>query len=136
MNVNEVMANRCARISGEPLSSQEPVYNIDDHVNMSQSSNEFVPDRDKCGGSLWREVPANAGSARPARRPRRQGMCVIVFNDGLHVVDANLDVRKFASVAAKERNPGRVGQGKARKMWANRWFSACELRKLCEEWNS
>jgi fumarate hydratase class II len=42
MNVNEVIANRCSQIAGEPLGSHEPVH-PNDHVNMSQSSNDSFP---------------------------------------------------------------------------------------------
>jgi fumarate hydratase class II len=42
MNVNEVIANRCAQIAGQPLGSHKPVH-PNDHVNMSQSSNDSFP---------------------------------------------------------------------------------------------
>src|ERR1700757_992461 len=42
MNVNEVIANRCAQIAGQPRGSQKPVH-PNDHVNMSQSSNDSFP---------------------------------------------------------------------------------------------
>jgi fumarate hydratase class II len=42
MNVNEVIANRCSQITGEPLGSHKPVH-PNDHVNMSQSSNDNFP---------------------------------------------------------------------------------------------
>jgi fumarate hydratase class II len=42
MNVNEVIANRCSQIAGQPLGSHRPVH-PNDHVNMSQSSNDSFP---------------------------------------------------------------------------------------------
>src|SRR5215467_13845417 len=42
MNVNEVFANRCSQIAGQPLGSLKPVH-PNDHVNMSQSSNDSFP---------------------------------------------------------------------------------------------
>src|SRR5262249_34044079 len=42
MNVNEVIANRCSQIAGQPLGSHTPVH-PNDHVNMSQSSNDSFP---------------------------------------------------------------------------------------------
>jgi fumarate hydratase class II len=42
MNVNEVISNRCAQIAGEPLGGHKPVH-PNDHVNMSQSSNDSFP---------------------------------------------------------------------------------------------
>ena len=42
MNVNEVVANRCCQLVGTPLGSKRPVH-PNDHVNMSQSSNDSFP---------------------------------------------------------------------------------------------
>jgi fumarate hydratase class II len=42
MNVNEVISNRCCQLEGEPLGSKIPVH-PNDHVNMSQSSNDSFP---------------------------------------------------------------------------------------------
>jgi fumarate hydratase class II len=42
MNVNEVISNRCAQIAGQPLGGHKPVH-PNDHVNMSQSSNDSFP---------------------------------------------------------------------------------------------
>ena len=42
MNVNEVISNRCCQIAGTPLGSKTPVH-PNDHVNMSQSSNDSFP---------------------------------------------------------------------------------------------
>jgi fumarate hydratase class II len=42
MNVNEVVSNRCCQLAGTPLGSKHPVH-PNDHVNMSQSSNDTFP---------------------------------------------------------------------------------------------
>src|SRR5689334_9982585 len=42
MNVNEVVSNRCCQLAGRPLGSKTPVH-PNDHVNMSQSSNDSFP---------------------------------------------------------------------------------------------
>src|SRR6267378_992671 len=42
MNVNEVIANRCSQLAGQPLGSKKPVH-PNDHANMSQSSNDTFP---------------------------------------------------------------------------------------------
>ena len=42
MNANEVIANRCSQLAGEPLGSKKPVH-PNDHVNMGQSSNDVIP---------------------------------------------------------------------------------------------
>src|SRR6185369_1887932 len=42
MNVNEVISNRSCQLAGTPLGSKHPVH-PNDHVNMSQSSNDSFP---------------------------------------------------------------------------------------------
>jgi fumarate hydratase class II len=42
MNVNEVISNRCCQLAGTLLGSKSPVH-PNDHVNMSQSSNDTFP---------------------------------------------------------------------------------------------
>jgi len=42
MNVNEVIANRCSQLAGQPVGSKKPVH-PNDHVNMGQSSNDVIP---------------------------------------------------------------------------------------------
>src|SRR5579863_8366679 len=42
MNVNEVISNRCCQLAGTTLGSKSPVH-PNDHVNMSQSSNDSFP---------------------------------------------------------------------------------------------
>jgi fumarate hydratase class II len=42
MNANEVIANRANQLLGHPLGAKEPVH-PNDHVNLSQSSNDVVP---------------------------------------------------------------------------------------------
>ena len=41
-NANEVIANRCSQLAGQPVGSQRPVHPNDD-VNLGQSSNDIVP---------------------------------------------------------------------------------------------
>jgi fumarate hydratase class II len=42
MNANEVIANRASEMAGAPLGSKRPIH-PNDHVNMSQSSNDTFP---------------------------------------------------------------------------------------------
>ena len=42
MNINEVISNRCCQLAGTPLGSKRPIH-PNDHVNMSQSSNDSFP---------------------------------------------------------------------------------------------
>lgn len=42
MNMNEVISNRCSQLEGKSLGGKEPVH-PNDHVNLSQSSNDTFP---------------------------------------------------------------------------------------------
>lgn len=42
MNINEVIANRASQLMDQPLGSKRPIH-PNDHVNMSQSSNDTFP---------------------------------------------------------------------------------------------
>ncbi|MFM7123559.1 MAG: lyase family protein, partial [Fluviibacter sp.] len=42
MNINEVISNRCCQLAGTEVGSKKPVH-PNDHVNMSQSSNDNFP---------------------------------------------------------------------------------------------
>ena len=60
MNVNEVISNRCCQLAGTPLGSRTPVH-PNDHVNMSQSSNDTFPSAMNIAavvGTTRRLVPA------------------------------------------------------------------------------
>ena len=63
MNANEVIANRCSLMAGKPIGSKEPVH-PNDHVNMSQSSNDVIPtSHSYCGGGIDSErIDAGVGS--------------------------------------------------------------------------
>ncbi|MBV9585556.1 MAG: class II fumarate hydratase, partial [Alphaproteobacteria bacterium] len=68
MNVNEVIANRCSQLAGQPLGSKKPVHPNDD-VNMSQSSNDTFP------SAMY--IAAASGVVRslaPALRGLRDGL--------------------------------------------------------------
>lgn len=70
MNVNEVIANRCSQLAGQPLGSKNPAH-PNDHVNMSQSSNDSFP------SSMC--IAAALGVARdllPALENLRQGLAL------------------------------------------------------------
>ncbi len=60
MNVNEVISNRSCQLVGTPLGSKTPVH-PNDHVNMSQSSNDTFPSAmyiAAAGGVTDRLLPA------------------------------------------------------------------------------
>src|SRR6201995_3747765 len=63
MNVNEVIANRASQLAGTALGSKTPVH-PNDHVNMSQSTNDNFPTAMYIAAALGtkqRLVPAVAG---------------------------------------------------------------------------
>src|SRR5258705_4257972 len=60
MNVNEVIANRAIELAGGKLGSKDPVH-PNDHVNMSQSSNDTFPTAMHIAAALevtWHLVPS------------------------------------------------------------------------------
>ena len=60
MNVNEVISNRCCQLAGTDLGSKTPIH-PNDHVNMSQSSNDSFPTAmyiAAAAGVMQRLIPA------------------------------------------------------------------------------
>ncbi len=62
MNVNEVIANRAAELAGGTLGRKEPIH-PNDHVNMSQSSNDTFPTAMHVAAVEQRSSPPSAGCA-------------------------------------------------------------------------
>jgi fumarate hydratase class II len=56
MNVNEVISNRCCQLAGTPLGSKRPIH-PNDHVNMSQSSNDTFPSAMHIAAAIHTEGP-------------------------------------------------------------------------------
>ena len=70
MNANEVISNRAIEMLGGVMGSKSPVH-PNDHVNMSQSSNDTYPTAMHIAGAeeiVHRLIPALQGFARGARR--------------------------------------------------------------------
>jgi fumarate hydratase class II len=61
MNVNEVISNRACQLAGTPLGSKTPVH-PNDHVNMSQSSNDTFP-----SAMYTRSTPRRASGTTSSR---------------------------------------------------------------------
>ena len=61
MNVNEVIAARANEMLGGKRGAKSPVH-PNDHVNMSQSSNDSFPDRDAYRGGRRDRPPLAAGA--------------------------------------------------------------------------
>jgi len=60
MNVNEVISNRCCQLADTPVGSKKPVH-PNDHVNMSQSSNDNFPAAMYVAAAVevtWKLLPA------------------------------------------------------------------------------
>ena len=75
MNVNEVISNRCCQLAGTALGSKTPVH-PNDHVNMSQSSNDSFPSAMYIAAAVnvtQRLVPSVAALRDAITRRRRNG---------------------------------------------------------------
>ena len=96
MNVNEVIANRCSQIAGQPLGSKKPAH-PNDHVNMSQSSNDSFPSA-MC-------IAAVLGTVRdllPALGSLRQGLSL--------KAEAWKDIVKIGRTHLQDATPLTLGQ--------------------------
>ncbi|WP_035353677.1 class II fumarate hydratase [Edaphobacter aggregans] len=89
MNVNEVISNRCCQLAGTPLGSKTPVH-PNDHVNMSQSSNDSFPTAMNIAAAVnvnERLVPA-VRALRDAIAPKAEEWKDIVKIGRTHMQDA------------------------------------------------
>jgi fumarate hydratase class II len=96
MNVNEVIANRCSQLAGQPLGSKKPVHPNDD-ANMSQSSNDTFP------SAMY--IAAAIGVVRrvmPALRGLREGLAA--------KADAWADIVKIGRTHLQDATPLTLGQ--------------------------
>jgi fumarate hydratase, class II len=89
MNVNEVISNRACELAGTPLGSKSPVH-PNDHVNMSQSSNDSFPSAmyiAAATGLTARLLPA-VGKLREALDTRSKAWEEIIKIGRTHLQDA------------------------------------------------
>jgi fumarate hydratase class II len=89
MNVNEVISNRCCQLAGTALGSKTPVH-PNDHVNMSQSSNDSFPSAMHIAtalGATQRLAPA-VGALRDAVNAKSQDWRDVVKIGRTHMQDA------------------------------------------------
>src|SRR5256886_8905218 len=89
MNVNEVISNRCIQLVGGTLGAQEPVH-PNDHVNMSQSSNDTFPTAMHIAGYMMataRTIPALTRLRDAIARNARQWADVVQIGR-THLEDA------------------------------------------------
>ncbi|MBN8899590.1 MAG: fumarate hydratase, class II [Rhodospirillales bacterium 69-11] len=89
MNVNEVVSNRACQIAGSELGSKHPVH-PNDHVNMSQSSNDSFPTAMNMAAAIetkQRLLPA-AAALRDAIAAKAEAWKDIVKIGRTHMQDA------------------------------------------------
>src|SRR5246127_1795525 len=89
MNVNEVISNRCCQLAGTALGGKTPVH-PNDHVNMSQSSNDSFPSAMNVAATLnvkQRLIPA-VKALRDAIATKSQQWKDIVKIGRTHMQDA------------------------------------------------
>jgi fumarate hydratase, class II len=96
MNVNEVISNRCCQLAGTPLGSKTPVH-PNDHVNMSQSSNDSFP------SAMYIAAAVNmSGRLVPAVEALRQAIAT--------KADAWKDIVKIGRTHMQDATPLTLGQ--------------------------
>jgi fumarate hydratase class II len=89
MNANEVISNRAIELAGGELGSKIPVH-PNDHVNMSQSSNDTFPTAMHVAGAIviWERLLPRVRSLRDALDARATEYADIVKIGRTHLQDA------------------------------------------------
>jgi len=114
MNVNEVISNRCCQLADTPVGSKKPVH-PNDHVNMSQSSNDNFPTAMYIAaavGVTWKLLPA-AKALRDAIDDKAKAWADIVKIGRTHLQDATpitLGQEWSGYVGMLAENVGRIEQ--------------------------
>ena len=107
MNANEVISNRAIEMLGGVMGSKKPVH-PNDHVNMSQSSNDTFPTAMHIACAEEIHHRSAAGAAEAAQRAERQGAEVedIIKIGRTHTQDATpLTLgQEFSGYAAQVEN--------------------------------
>lgn len=96
MNVNEVISNRCCQLAGKALGSKTPVH-PNDHVNMSQSSNDNFPSAMCIAAAV-----GVSGTLLPAVKNLRDGLAA--------KVEAWKDIVKIGRTHMQDATPLTLGQ--------------------------
>jgi fumarate hydratase class II len=89
MNVNEVIGNRAIELAGGKLGSKDPIH-PNDHVNMSQSSNDTFPTAMHVAAALaiTRRLVPSVKALRDALAARARAFADIVKIGRTHLQDA------------------------------------------------
>jgi len=96
MNVNEVVSNRCCQLAGTAPGSKSPVH-PNDHVNMSQSSNDTFPSAMCIAAAM-----GVSGTLVPAVGNLREGLSA--------KVEAWKDIVKIGRTHMQDATPLTLGQ--------------------------
>jgi fumarate hydratase class II len=89
MNVNEVIANRCSQLAAQALGSHKPVH-PNDHINMSQSSNDSFPTAMNVAAALGvkQRLMQSVQTLRDALDAKAQAWADVVKIGRTHLQDA------------------------------------------------
>lgn len=89
MNMNEVLANRANQMLGAPLGAKKPVH-PNDHVNMSQSSNDTIPTavHVAVAGEVSRELLPKLRAMQAALEDKAERWSTIIKIGRTHTQDA------------------------------------------------
>ncbi len=89
MNTNEVIANRAIELAGGTMGSKQPVH-PNDHVNMSQSSNDTFPTAMHIAAveQITHELLPSVRALRDALDRRSQEFATIIKIGRTHLMDA------------------------------------------------
>jgi fumarate hydratase class II len=114
MNVNEVIANRCSQLAGKSLGSKRPVH-PNDHVNMSQSSNDTFPAAMNIAAAegVNKRLMPGVSALRDALDAKARAWADIVKIGRTHLQDAvplTLGQEFSGYVAMLDDDLGRLGQ--------------------------
>jgi fumarate hydratase class II len=115
MNANEVIANRVSQLVGTPVGSKDPVH-PNDHVNMSQSSNDVIPTaiHIAVGESLRNELMPALDGLEHGLEDKAQEFWEVIKIGRTHLMDATpIRLGQEFSGYAKQIEHGklRVGNG-------------------------
>ena len=113
-NANEVIANRCSQLAGQPVGSRRPVHPNDD-VNLGQSSNDVIPTvlHVSVALALHRELAPALDTLAAALEKKSAEFAGIVKIGRTHLMDATpLTLgQEFSGYAAQARKSA----GRARR---------------------
>ena len=120
MNVNEVIANRANEVLTGKRGAKEPMH-PNDHVNMSQSSNDCFPTAMHIAAAQEIDASAHSGADASARGARRQNQGIPFHRQdrphpypGRHPADARPGIFRLCGAGRLRHRP--------RQAWGRRRF--------------